>query len=175
MDDKKISYKQTLYVDTYANRPSTADDGQLMWVKDTKTTLYFDSQNAVWMPLARFVIKKGTTVIDGKTVGNTLIHTLEESTLNFYPTQVIVRAVNISGAAVKPTITVGTNSPNYDNIASGNVLNSITSLLGITTQPQTVSTSPALSAGTQIYVRVTGVPVATNYTFKVDVAGYYEV
>lgn len=174
MEDKKISYKQTLYVDTFANKPLSADDGQLLWVKDTKSALYFDASASMWMPLARFVIKKSMATVDGKSVGNTLVYTLEDSSLNFYPTQVIVRAVNVSGAVVKPTISVGTNSPNYDNIASGNILNSITSLVGITTQPQTVSTSPALPGGTQIYARVTGLPVATSYTFKVDVAGYYE-
>ena len=169
-----MTYKQFLYVDTFANRPSNADNGQFMFVNDTKSTFYFDASTSQWMPLARFVIKKGNVVIDGKTTGNTAIYTLEESALNFYPTQIIVRAVNITNAVIKPTISVGTNSPNYDNIATGSLLNTVTSLLGITTQPQSVSTSPALAGGTQIYARTSLAATASTYTFKIDIAGYYE-
>ncbi|RYH70507.1 MAG: hypothetical protein EON54_01350 [Alcaligenaceae bacterium] len=170
----KPEYKQIMYINTYANRPAVADDDQLMFVRDTKATFYFDKSVNSWMPSARFVIKKSNVVVDGKTAGSTMIYKLEDSSLNFYPTQVIIRAVDISGVTVKPTISIGTNATNYDNIASGTLLNTVTSLLGVTSQPQNVSTSPALASGTQIYVKISGLPVATSYTFKVDVAGYYE-
>ena len=169
-----VSDRGILYVKTVANLPVSADNGQFAFILDTKSTFYFDSNTMQWMPLARFVIKKGNVVVDGKTAGNTSIYTLEPSNLNFYPTQIIVRAVNIDTAIIKPTISIGTNSPNYDNIATGSLLNTVTSLLGITTQPQSVSTSPALAAGSQIYARVSLAATAAAYTFKVDIAGYYE-
>jgi hypothetical protein len=168
-----LGYDQIMKVSTYAELPATATVLQLARTLDSKITYEFDG--TVWMPVGRQNVKSSTVVVDGKSIGNTLVYTLEPSgTLNFYPTQVVLRPVSISGAALKPTISVGTNSTAYDNIASGSLLNTITGLLSITTQPLTVSTSPALSGGTGVYAKISTGALATSYTFNVDILGYYK-
>jgi hypothetical protein len=165
-------FDQILKVATYSDLPESASTLQLARTRDTKITYEFDG--TMWLPLNRTSIKKSSVIVNGKTTGAVPIYTLEQSNMSFYPTQIIIRAVNISGATLKPTLSVGTNASSYDNIASGSLLNSITSLLGITSQPQNVSTSPALSGGAVIYANVSIGALATNYTFKVDIIGYYE-
>ena len=172
-----LEYKSTLYVDSYSeliNLPqSTVPVGQRAMERGTYNEYVYDG--TAWMPLARFVIKKGTVIVDGKTAKSTLIYTLEPVPLSFFPAQIILRTVSVLGASLKPTISVGTNSPDYDNIASGSLLNSVTNLLGITSAPQNVTTSPQLVGGTPIYIKVSTGAIATSYTFKVDIAGYYEI
>ncbi len=169
-----IQYKQTMYVDTFASLPSVADNMQLAFVIDTQSSYYFNLATTSWLPLGRQVVKRSTVVVDGKTAGATTIYTLEPAGgLNFYPTQIVMRAVNINTAIIKPTFSVGSNASTYDNIATGSLLNTLTSLLGITAQPLNVSTSPALAAGTQIKANVTVGATATAYTFYIDILGYY--
>jgi hypothetical protein len=58
--------------------------------------------------------------------------------------------------------------------ATGSLLNSVLTLTGATTSPQNASTSPALAGGTVIYANVSLGALATSYTFKVDVIGFYD-
>lgn len=165
---------QTMIFDNYTDLPSVAMDGDLAFCKDTQLSYRYNLAMTTWAPLTRELVKVGTVTIDGKTTGVTNIYTLEGSgTLNFYPAQIVIRAVSVTGAAIKPTFSVGSNASTYDNIASGSMLNTVTSLLGITSQPQNVSTSPALAGGTVIKCNVTIGATATTYTFKIDILGYY--
>jgi len=167
-----LRFKQFGYVDTYSELPPQADEGQLIMTVDTGATFIMKSN--VWLPFARLVVKKSSVTVDGRTTGVVPIYTLEPSNLNFYPTQIIMRAVSITTATLKPTISVGTNATAYDNIATGTLLNSVTTLLGVTSSPQSVSTSPALAGGTVINTNVSVGALATSYTFKIDIIGYYE-
>lgn len=165
---------QTMIFDNYTDLPPTAMDGDLAFCKDTQLSYRYNVAMTTWAPLTRELVKVSSVTVNGKNTGTTTIYTLEGSgSLNFYPTQVVLRAVSITGAAIKPTLSIGTNSSNYDNIASGSMLNTVTSLLGITSQPQNVATSPALPSGTDIKVNVTIGATATAYTFKIDILGYY--
>ncbi|PYE14064.1 hypothetical protein DFR67_114163 [Williamsia limnetica] len=164
-------YMQVMLVDTQASLPASADMGQVAFCQDTKISLIFDG--TIWQPSDKLVVKKSTVVVNGKNIGVTPIYTLEPSSLNFYPTQIIMRAVNVSGATLKPTVSIGSNASSYDNIATGSLLNSLLTLTGASTSPQNVSTSAPLSGGTVINANVSLGALAVNYTFTVNVIGFY--
>lgn len=169
-----IRSTQTMIFANYTDLPTAAMDGDLAFCQDTQLSYRYNATMTTWAPLTRELVKISTVVIDGKTTGATTIYTLEGSgSLNFYPAQIVIRPVTITGATLKPTISVGSNASSYDNIATGSMLNTVTSLLGITSQPQNVSTSPALAGGTVIKANVTIGALATTYTFKIDILGYY--
>lgn len=84
-----------------------------------------------------------------------------------------MRPVAVSGATLKPIVTVGTNSTSYDNIANSTLIGGLLSLTGIIEQPVTVSLSPGITGGTSIYVRVATAALAVNFSFQVDILGYY--
>jgi hypothetical protein len=171
-----ISATQTLKYQFYTDLPAAAQDGDLAWCQDTNLSYRYSSNASTWAPLTRELVKTSTVTIDGKTTGATTIYTLEGSgTLNFYPTQIVIRQVSVTGTVIlKPTFSVGSNSTAYDNIASGSLLNTVTSLAGITQQPMNVGSSPALAGGTVIKANVTvGATTTGNYQFRIDVLGYY--
>jgi hypothetical protein len=169
-----IGATQTFKYQLYTDLPTVASDGDLAWCQDTNLSYRFSASLASWAPLTRELVKTSSVTVNGKTTGSTLIYTLEGSgSLNFCPTQIVVRPITITSATLKPTFSVGSNATTYDNIASGTLLNSVTSLLGITTQPMNVSTSSLMAGGTQIYCNVTIGALATSYTFQVDILGYY--
>lgn len=169
-----IGATQTFKYQLYTDLPGTAQDGDLAWCVDTNLSYRYSSAASTWAPLTRELVKTSSVIIDGKTTGATTIYTLEGSgTLNFYPTQIVIRPVTITSATLKPTFSVGTNSTAYDNIAAGSLINGVTTLLGITSSPMNASSSPALTGGTVIKANVTIGALATSYTFKIDVLGYY--
>lgn len=167
---------QTFAYDLYTDLPSLALDGDLAWCADTQLSYRYSGSLSSWAPLTRELVKVSSVVVDGKTSGPVTIYTLESSgSLNFYPTQIVIRPVTVTSATVKPTFSVGSNSTNYDNIASGSLLNSVTTLTGITTSPTNAATSAAMPGGTVIKCNVTIQALATMYTFRVDILGYYGV
>jgi hypothetical protein len=151
----------------------TADNGQLAYCMDIQSTFIFNG--TTWMPSARTVVKKSTVNINGKTTGATSIYTLEASNLKFYPIIVIIRAVNISGVTTAPTVSVGTNSTSYNNIATASLLNTILSTIGATGgSPNMATASYPISGGTSIFANVSIAAIATNYTFNVEIVGFYD-
>lgn len=169
-----IGSTTTFKYDSYTDLPSTSMDGDLAFCIDTQLSYRYSATSSTWTPLTRELVKQSTVTLDGKTTGAVTIYTLEGSgTYKFYPTQIVIRAVNISGGVIKPTFTVGTNATAYDNIANSTLLGSVLSLTGITAQPMTVSTSPGLVGGSVIKANITIGATATAYTFKLDILGYY--
>jgi hypothetical protein len=150
-------------------------NGQLAFCNDVKTTFQYDSASVAWMPLARVVIKKSTVVVNGKATGLTKIYTTEASTLKFYPTGVVIRATNISGVTTQPTASVGTNSTAYNNIVTGSLLNTLLNTLSVGSgSPQPASISTPIPGNTDIYVNVTIAAIATNYSYTVEIIGFYD-
>lgn len=171
-----MSYKQTLYVANMTELPSVADDGQIAIMLDSQTSVTYSVALGTWQQLAREVVFKSAVSVNGKATGSTLIYTLPSTPLYFYPTQIVVRNVNITGTGTVPAVTVGTNATNYNNIATSGLLTVLTSTISVTNGvPQLASYSPPLAGGTAIYANVTtGALVYTNYTFKIDILGFYD-
>lgn len=167
-----IRYMQLMVIDTEASRPSSADIGQIIYCADTKISFVWDGTQ--WQTTYKVVVKRAMVTINGKTPGTTPIYTLEPGTLNFHPTQIIMRPVSIVSATLKPTVSIGSNATADDNIATGSLLNSVLTLTGATTSPHNASTSPALAGGTVIYANVSLGALPTSYTFKVNVIGFYD-
>jgi hypothetical protein len=168
------TYKQILYIDSYASLPAGVDSGQLAMDMTTFSTYLFNGN--AWTPLGRVIIKKDATPVNGKTTGTTLLYTLEASSLNFYPFAVIPRSSSpgVSGVTTGPTVSIGSNATSYNNIAAASLLsNALTTLTGGNSLSAAVQ-SPALAGGTQIYANVTIGAIATNYTLKYDILGYYD-
>jgi hypothetical protein len=169
-------YKQTMYVDSAASLPVTADDGQLAFLLDTQSTVTYSVAAAAWAPLGRQMVFKSAVSVNGKNTGNTMVYTLPASPLYFYPTGIIVRAVSVSGSGTAPVMTVGSNAANYNNVATSSLVNTLLGTLDVNNgSPMMATFSPGLVGGTQIYAKVTtGALLYTNYTVKLDILGFYD-
>lgn len=170
-----LGYDQIMKVDTYAGLPATATSGQLAMDMSTYSTYLYNG--SAWTPLGRVIIKKDMNPVNAKTTGTTLLYTLEASSLNFYPFAIVPRAsgVGISGVTTGPTMTIGSNATSYNNIASASLLSNVLSLLTGANPTSASVSSPALPGGTPIFANVTVGAIATNYTAKFDILGYYDV
>lgn len=92
------------------------------------------------------------------------------------PQQIIQVAVAMATVVTPPTISIGTNAPNYNNIKSASVLttilNSVTPGVSSTTQPD--SPVAPIPGNTDIYANVTGLALAGTYKVKFAIAGFYD-
>jgi hypothetical protein len=116
---------------------------------------------------AGFVLEKDVSL---NSTGTIVLGTTP-STSYLYPESVFVQLVAVSGALTLATFSVGTNSPNYDNILSSTLMTS----LGLTLNkfikiPLGASASTAIAAGSQVRANVTAIPVGTA-TIHVRVVG----
>ena len=129
------------------------------------------AQGTANRPLERF--PKGS--ISLLSSGATLLGTTENGTENFYPMlyAVAIQSSNFSVLATPAVISIGTNSPNYNNILSG------VTLTGSYLVNQVISSSiggtvySAVAPNTGIYVKVTpligtGTAVAAHVTLLGD-------
>lgn len=171
-----MGYKQIIVVDTQANLPSNADAGDIAYAKDVKLNFTFDGNT--WNPNSRILVKKGVANVNCKTSGTTLIYTLEQSSYNFVPLFIHVKAINISGLVLSPSVSIGTNATNYDDVLSVTALDSLLSATGLVKTYNAAQTKaiPSLTGGTQIYAKVPtlNLATATNYMVRFDIMGYYE-
>lgn len=168
-------YKQILYVDAASDLPTGADDGQLAYILASASSVTFSGISNTWVPLGRQMVFKSGVSINAKTTGTTAIYTLPASPLYFYPTDIVMRAVNVSGTGTAPAIQIGTVTP-YNNIATNSLINSVLGLLDVNNGTPKMSTfSPGLAGGAVITANVTvGALVYANFTIKFDVLGYYD-
>lgn len=171
-----MSYKQTMYVANQTELPAAADDGQIAIMLDSQTSVTYSVALGTWQQLAREVVFKSSVSVNGKATGSTLVYTLPNTPLYFYPTQIVVRNVNITGTGTVPAVTIGTNATSYNNIATSGLLTVLTSTISVTNGvPQLASYSPPLAGGANIYANVTtSALIYTNYTFKIDILGFYD-
>jgi hypothetical protein len=170
------TYKQIINVATQNDLPIIADDGQMAFVRDSQTTLSFNLSSSSWMPLGRSAVLRSSVNVNAKSVGSTLVYTLPPSSLYFYPTGVIVRAVNITGVGTAPVMTIGSNSTGYDNIATSSLVNTILGMIDVNNgSPMMATFSPGLAGGVNIYAKVNTIAlVYSNYTVKFDILGFYD-
>jgi len=120
-------------------------------------------------------------VINGKTIANTSIFNVESGTQKFIPTSFHFETVSYTAGTLNtpPTLSVGTNSPNYDNLLKttdlSTLLGNVLSFVGMVQGKNVTEANsvPALAPGSTIYCRVSVVTGANAYTFRVDTQGYY--
>jgi hypothetical protein len=169
-----LSYRQILYADTVSELPMSSKKGDLAYVDDVN--LYYKFDGSQWILTERVVVKKGLSTVNGLIAGNTLVYTLENTTgMTFVPLFIHVEAINMSGVITPPTVSVGTNAPNYNNILNLTAMDSILNTTGLI-KTYNVSSAigvPSIPPGTAIYTRVGGLAIATTYAFRIDIIGYY--
>lgn len=108
--------------------------------------------------------------VNAKNTGATLIFTTVDVNKLFFPYRVRVYATNLSGVVAPPTLSVGTNASNYNNIIPA------TALTGLTTNSTYIDILPtfptaSLASGVQVFVNVTGGANATTYGIRLAVYG----
>lgn len=123
-----------------------------------------NAQRTLSLPLA-----KGN--IDGKVQGNTTLGRVPAGR-RFYPTAVAVEVQSLSGFGAPPTVSMGTNSPNFDNIQPA------TALAGFNQQflfnrLELTQTRLSIASGLDVVVRVSVAANATTYILRVAAEGYY--
>ncbi len=111
------------------------------------------------------------TGIDGKTTGSTEIDTTSAS-LRFVPMFIQIEPTTATAVVVPSSISIGTNSPNYNDILA------ITALTGLTSSNIMLQLTPAalsssLAASTGVFVKVTTGATATTFTLRVSILGFY--
>lgn len=109
--------------------------------------------------------------VNGKTIGNTLIFTTD-SVKRFVPTGVYVNVVSVVGLSLVATLSVGTNSPNYNNICAAAILTGLDSNNETIQLPLTGNLN-SVAPGSQVYARVSIGSTATTYDLNTAIAGFY--
>lgn len=109
--------------------------------------------------------------VNGKVVGNTLIFTTD-STKRFVPTGLYVTVTNTSGLSLVATVSVGTNSPNYNNICAAALLTGLDTNNEILQLPL-LGNLNSIAPGSAVYARVSIASTATTYDLNVAITGFY--
>lgn len=99
--------------------------------------------------------------------GTSVIHT-SQSGYDFQPITVSILTTGASGVVTPAIISIGTNSPNYNNIANNIIVG--TSVDGIT---NLLTSSPvSIPPDTDIVMKVGTAAIATTCTVKAALTGY---
>lgn len=110
--------------------------------------------------------------IDAKIAGNSLIAHVPQSKGPFFVEFVAARLAAISTLTTVPTVSVGTNNPNYDNLVAATPMTGI-NVVNNLARPSLVAKSGIVPADTDVYVRVSIGAVATTYTIDVSIIGFF--
>lgn len=102
--------------------------------------------------------------IDAKSSGSTVISNTNDS--EFHPFSISIEVVEASGVTVPGTISIGTNSPNYNNIVSLATLDNILSIKNI------LADSAKVPNSTDIKVKSVTQSVATSHKFRIAMWGH---
>lgn len=102
--------------------------------------------------------------VDAKTAGDVIISTTDFNE-EFFPVIAAIEVTESSGVILQGTISVGTNSPDYNNIVTLATLGTALSLTNI------LLSSVKVPASTNIRVKKITQSVATTHKFKVRVFG----
>ncbi len=112
----------------------------------------------------------GLRDVDGKTTGPlTLFTTNEEGP--FVPTQLIAGVIGIAGFTSVPTMSLGTNSPNFNNIIAATPLTGLNALGKYAVLA--IASGTAVPSLTLIQFNITVAAVATTYQLGFNLIGYY--
>ena len=119
----------------------------------------------------RTLVYLSETAVNGVAVANTLLtRTRDSGSINFHTFQVFCKVITASGITTGCTFSVGTNSPNFDNIVPATVMVGPIRVFEITSLASPMGSLPV---DTDINIRVSvaatgGAPVLT---FRVAIVG----
>lgn len=111
-----------------------------------------------------------TAPVNGKVVGNTLLGTVPAGK-TFIPVKATYTLTAISGLSLVATVSVGSNSPNYNNISAATAL-TLLNALGVTVNLD-LSSPASIPEGGEIFARVSVASTATTYNLQASVIGFY--
>lgn len=104
----------------------------------------------------------------GTVQGNTQIpvELPTDAAQNLFPTHILIAARDVDSVVTPPTVSVGTNSPNFDNLLPATLMS------GITTWPRHAIFAVPVNAqtfvtGTTVFARVSVVANAVAWRFNV--------
>jgi len=92
---------------------------------------------------------------------------------NFEPLMIQLEVQSATGVTLVPTVSIGTNAPNYNNILSALVLTGLSVAGAHTVMLPSPGGMEALY-GQDIYANVTSVGLGTELTLSVDIIGTYQ-
>lgn len=170
-------YGQYLCYDTEAEVMATnGKAGDVAYAMDTD--LRYRSNGISWFPTDALRVLRSTVTIDGKTVANSKVITTPPTSFKFVPLGGHVETVAAAGVVTQPTISAGTNATNYDNLFTSTILSGLLTAGGLSS-PNALTLAKnitPLPGSTDVYVKVPtlGTAVATTFTFKVDLMGYFK-
>lgn len=109
--------------------------------------------------------------VDGTTAASTTIGTTEGSG-RFIPLYANVQLQSTTGFAVVASLSIGTNSTDFNNIVPITALTSVSSANLMVNIPL-VSVISSVAASTAISVKITTPATATTYVLRVTLVGWY--
>lgn len=96
-----------------------------------------------------------------------------DTQFNFEPLLIQFEVESATGILSVPAISIGTNSPDYNNVLTAMTLTGL-SVVGAHTVVFPSAGSMEAMYGTDIYVNVTSVGIGTELTLSVDLIGTYQ-
>lgn len=109
--------------------------------------------------------------VDGTVGASSTIGTTEGSG-RFVPLYVNVQLQSVTGFAVTASISIGTNSTDFNNILPITALTSVDTANEILNVPL-VAVISSIAASTAISVKVTTAATATTYIMRISLVGWY--
>lgn len=108
--------------------------------------------------------------VDGKTIGNTSM--FDSVSTGWYFLWASFWSNNAGGVVTPPTVSIGTNSPNFNDIMPAASLTGLTgSNLTLTIPIITAAIRSPFAAGTTITLRVSVAATATSFNFDTVLVG----
>lgn len=120
-------------------------------------------------PLGLSIIQVSS--VDGKTAASTTIGTTEAGG-RFVPLYANIQLQSTTGFAVVASLSIGTNSTNFDNILPITALTSVSSANLMINVPL-VAVISSVAPSTAISVKITTPATATTYVLRVTLVGWY--
>lgn len=122
------------------------------------------------MATADVNVFQNASAIDGKVVGNTLIELGFPEGGSATVFSILFQTTLVAGFLTAPTVSLGTNAANYDNILAATVL-------PISTQGYSAALLPtnnfaSVGDGSNLYCRVSAGATGTTYNFYVIFFGF---
>lgn len=107
-----------------------------------------------------------SSAVDGKTVGDTTVVNTGDG--EFRVASISIEPINVAGLVLPATVSVGSNSPNYNNILTLSTVGGIADTISVVLP----NGSKVIPANTDIKVRVVTAATATTQNFKVFLFGH---
>lgn len=109
--------------------------------------------------------------IDGTSTGTTNLFTTQ--VVNFRSMQLVIDLTSVSNFVTPPTISVGTNAGNYDNILPATILTGLSA--GSThILIQIEGIMPDIAQSTSVKLNISIAAVASTYTVDATIFGFYD-